>query len=150
MARSSATLIHAFVLLSTLAACVPPTRTARSSAGEPLGLEAPRDYVPSDRILPAEFKRVRGMSAADAVRELRPHFLRAGTRYSAAGVAVAPTVYVNDQYIGGAETLEIIGLQMVLEIRHLDAVTAKSLYGSYCRCDGGVIHVRMRRTQDDR
>lgn len=108
-------------------------------------MEAPRDFARSDRILAAEFTQVRGSSAAHAVRQLRPQFLYSSQRGPARLAQQLPAVYVNGQHVGGIEALEIIGLQTVEEIRHVDPTAAKSMFGSYCPCDGGVIMVQMRR-----
>ncbi|MGH7636336.1 MAG: hypothetical protein ACREOK_01690 [Gemmatimonadaceae bacterium] len=61
-------------------------------------------------------------------------------------MAAAPAVYVNGQHVGGVDALEIIAIGMVIEVRHLDAIAAKSMFGSYCPCERGVILVQMRRT----
>jgi hypothetical protein len=53
-------------------------------------------------------------------------------------------VYVNGRYAGGANVLSLIPLRVLIEIRYLDAVAAKSLFGSYCPCDAGAILVRTR------
>jgi hypothetical protein len=53
-------------------------------------------------------------------------------------------VYVNARYAGGADVLSLIPLRVLIEIRYLDAVAAKAMFGSYCPCDGGAILVRTR------
>lgn len=116
----------------------------QSAARAPIELSAPADFAPSDRVIAAELRTAKGVSAADALRQLRPHFLRGGARNGNA-VASTPAVYVNGQYVGGIDALEIIGISMVVEIRHLDAIAAKSMFGSYCHCERGVILVEMRR-----
>lgn len=113
-------------------------------------MESPSDFARSDRILADELPQVRGSSAADAIRQLRPNFLQASLRGPARLSAQPPAVYVNGQHVGGIEALEIIGLQTVEEIRHLDPTAAKSMFGSYCPCDGGIILVQMRRRGTDR
>lgn len=110
-------------------------------------MEAPRDFALSDRILPPEFTQVRGASAADAIRQLRPQFLRISQRGPARLSPQPPAVYVNGQHVGGIEALEIIGIRTVEEIRHLDATAAKTMFGSYCPCDGGIILVQRRRRE---
>lgn len=111
----------------------------------PSRLLAPADYAGSDRLLAAELQTAHGVSAADAIRQFRPHFLHAGPRNGNA-VAAAPEVYVNGQHVGGVDALEIIAIRMVIEVRHLDAIAAKSMFGSYCPCERGIILVQMRRT----
>lgn len=112
----------------------------------PLGaVEPPTGGSRSDRIAAAELATIRG-NTADAVRKLRPEFLRVhDQRTSVSGSATTPSVYVNGRYAGEASVLELIPLAVVLEIRYVDAIAAKSMFGSYCPCDQGVIFVRTAR-----
>ena len=140
VARMSSMVFTAALTLST--GCV---RHQPNVEPAPIELSAPSDFAPSDRVAAAELQTVKGVSAADAIRQLRPHFLHGGPR-NGSGVAPTPAVYVNGQHVGGVDALEIIGIGMVIEVRHLDAIAAKSMFGSYCHCERGVILVQMRRT----
>ena len=134
------------VALATIAlvgatACGPAARSAANArpiidAGESSGKEGT-----TDRIAAGDLGTVQGHTAADAVRQLRPEFLRAGGRPTS---PVTASVYVDDRYAGGLEALELIPLRVVTEIRYVGAVAAKSMFGSYCRCNGGIIQVRIR------
>lgn len=97
-----------------------------------------------DLILGDELLQARGPSAADAIRQLRPHFLCTPPM---AGPSAKPeaSVYINGSYVGRFDVLEIVGLRSVKEVRHLTPMAARSLYGSYCRCEGGVIDVVLER-----
>jgi hypothetical protein len=58
------------------------------------------------------------------------------------GRLVPPSVYLDGRFAGGPEALGRIPLAVVIEIRYLIAMAAKSEFGSYCPCDAGVILVR--------
>jgi hypothetical protein len=105
-------------------------------------VEAPRRESPNDRIALADLAKVTGRSAGDAVRQLRPEFLRARGRPSQ--TPSPPSVYVDGRYAGQTEVLELIPLQSVRAIQWVRAEAAKSMLGSYCSCDSGVILLRTR------
>ena len=96
----------------------------------------------SDRLGAKDFRVVKGTSAADAVRELRPEFLMPHGKQTALARA---TVYVDGQYTGEPDVLALISLREVREIQYVGAIAAKSQFGSQCHCDGGVILVRTVR-----
>jgi hypothetical protein len=146
MAKATRTRVLLFNALALSIACA-GQRVVDASVPEPAPgqLLAPADYARSDRLLGAELRNAQGVSAADAIRQLRPHFLRANSRNGNA-VSAAPAVYVNGQHVGGVDALDLIAIGMLIEVRHVDAVAAKSMFGSYCPCERGVILVQMRRT----
>ena len=116
---------------------------AGDGSASPIRLTSVEPRGSSFRISTAEITQVpEGKSALDIVRRLRPEFLKASDRRY--GEAVTPSVYENDKYLGGVEQLEMIPIAPLVEIRRLSAVEAKSVYGSYCKCDGGVIVVRTK------
>lgn len=97
------------------------------------------------RIVAGDLPRVQGPTALDAIRELRPEFLHITGRRMGAGFAPpTPSVYENGKYAGGIDVLNIIPIRVVLEIRRVEAVEAKSLFGASCQCDGGIILVRTQ------
>jgi hypothetical protein len=127
-------------------ACGPAVRHPGASSRAPLeAFEPLGDGRAGDRIVPGDLAKVRGTTVADAVRQLRPEFLRAGgRRMSHPASPATPSVYVNGRYAGGGDVLGLIPLSVLIEIRYLDAVAAKGVFGSYCPCDGGAILVRTR------
>ena len=130
------------VVLLLLSACVhTPPDTDLITADL---LEPPRRGRPSDQILPSELRLVSGRTAADAVRQLRPEFLRVAPTRTINGQPVLPSVYLDGRPAGGLDALGTIPLLPVVEIRYVTAVAAKSVFGSYCDCAGGVIVVRTR------
>ena len=123
------------------------TACAGAAAGSkpgspPNALETTATARRSDRIGVADLRAFRGTTAADAVRELRPAFLQVHGQQAAPARAA---VYVDGRYTGEPDVLALISVAEVSEIRYLGAMTAKNLFGSSCRCDGGVIFVRTRR-----
>lgn len=128
------------------AACGSAVHRPGTSSRTPVEVfEPPRDGSTGDQIGLGDLAKVRGTTAADAVRQLRPEFLRAGGRRMSLSASTAtPSVYVNGRYVGGADALGLIPLRVLTEIRYLDAVAAKGVFGSYCPCDAGAILVRTR------
>ena len=134
------------VALATIAlvgatACGPAARSGVNARPAAEAGESSEKESTTDRIGTGDLRIVQGHTAGDAVRQLRPAFLRAGGRPIA---PVTASVYVDNHYAGGLEALELVPLRLVSEIRYMDAMTAKSMLGSYCRCDGGIILVRVR------
>lgn len=98
----------------------------------------------SDRLARQELAPLAGLSFEEALRRLRPEWMRPGptTRQSAEpGVA---SVYVNDAYVGGLDALRLIPLDAVTDARYLTPTAARSSFGMFCRCAGGVILVSTR------
>jgi hypothetical protein len=98
----------------------------------------------SDVILPAELRSFAGATAADAVRLLRPEFLRAAAPLSIANGPAYAVVFVDNHRSVGFESLTTVPLAIVAEIRYLSPMTAKSEFGSHCPCEGGAIVVKTR------
>jgi hypothetical protein len=137
----------AALLLASAAACGPAIHSSaavgsRREPADPAGQESA-----GDQIGPAQLLKVQGTTAADAVRQLRPEFLRAGRRANDATPSQAPSIYADGRYAGAVDVLSLIPLRLVTGIRYLDPVAAKSLFGSFCPCGGGVIYVRTRRQE---
>ena len=96
---------------------------------------------PSDRILSSELRVIDANTAAEAIRQLRPEFLRAAPSQQIGVRAASPAVYVDNRLAGGLDVLAAIPIGLVSEIRRLSPLTAKTTFGSYCECQGGVIVV---------
>jgi hypothetical protein len=130
--------------MAIAAACV---RTGRRSADDIILLvDASQSPAGGVRHLigPQELQRVDGTTALEAVRQLRPEFLRGHARSRQTGQPNRPAVYINTRHEGGVDVLGTIPLVSVVEIRYLDPVMAKGLFGSYCSCEAGVIQLRVR------
>ena len=128
--------------------CVSAPRTPGAGDAEPSRLtrEPPRFGARSDLLTLAELIESRATSTGEAVRRLRPEFLRPTSTASSSGlVKLLAAVYVNDAYAGGPDVLSTIPLAAVQEIRFVTAAQAYDHWGSHCTCSGGVIHVRTTR-----
>lgn len=105
--------------------------------------DGPSADAPSDVITAAELHGVAAANTAEAVRRLRPSFVRSNPiPGNFDGATATPSVYVDGTYLGGLETLELVHLDEVTEIRFIRANAAKNWWGSSCPCAVGVIQVR--------
>jgi hypothetical protein len=93
----------------------------------------------------ADLAKTSATNLLDALRQLRPEYLRTTSRAVSRITMNELSVYENDRYAGTTSTLSLIPLTVVLDLRRIEAVEAKSLFGSSCPCDGGVILVRTAR-----
>ena len=141
---------HAFqaglvVVFLAVAACASSVQTLGLSPEPLAGSEEPRGIARTDnQILAADFRDVQGHTAADAVRQLRPSFLRSRGVTRMGSGPVFPAVFLDGRFAGGIDVLSTIPIAPVLEIRYVSASEAKSQYGSFCACDAGIIAVRTR------
>ena len=104
--------------------------------------DGPRADVPSDVITAADLRTVAAANTAEAVRHLRPSFVRSSPiPGNFEGAYATPSVYMDGNYLGGLEALELIHLDEVKEIRFIRANAAKNWWGGSCPCSVGVIHV---------
>ena len=107
-------------------------------------LDPPRQEWRADRISTGELRTFGGSTVLDAVRRLRPEFLQTTAPRTMTSEPALPSVFLNGRFSGGLELLGTLGLTPVVEIQYLTPMNAKNEFGSYCRCEGGVIHVRTR------
>jgi hypothetical protein len=141
-------LVPAFASLIGGAACGAGVQNPGAQVRSPLeALNAAGHASTTSEIGLADLRKVQGTTAADAVRQLRPEFMRGGRRTNDASPPT-PSVYVDGRHAGGVDVLSLIPLTPVVGILYLDAVAAKSLFGSYCPCEGGVVYVRTKSRRD--
>ena len=81
------------------------------------------------------------MSLDDAVRRLRPEWLRVSPTDRQQAERGVASVYANGSYVGGLEALRLIPVRAVEEMRYLMPTAARSWFGMLCPCTGGVIVV---------
>jgi hypothetical protein len=142
--RSIPTFALALIATLTTACASTSSHYDPNASQQRTGLEPPRRERGSDQILASELATFRGTTLAEAIRQLRPEFLRTSPTRTITGKPALPTVYLDGRPAGGLDVLGTIPLAPVVEIRFVTAMAAKSVYGSYCACDGGVILVRTR------
>lgn len=125
-------LILLSILLSALAGCA----SAGGQKSAPSAATSPRQVLTQEEILAAG-----GVATAlDAVRRLRPQFIRSrGVTSLRNPTADQVVVYVNGIRAGGVQALEQIPAQDVREIRHVNARDATTKYGT--GHTGGVLEV---------
>jgi len=99
----------------------------------------------SDVLTATELLQAHAVTTAAGVRQLRPAFVRGIRSMTASGTLdISPSVYLNGGYLGGLDALESVSLDAVQEIRFIRPAQAHDFWGSWCPCDGGVIHVRTK------
>jgi hypothetical protein len=142
----SIALACAIAILSTGCASVPAHSTSLSFDRAADSNEPSRIGRASDVLTATEMFDARIRTTWDGVRQLRPNFLQ-GVRTISGGAImnVAPSVYLNGSYVGGAEALETVALDAVSEIRFIRPMQAHDFWGASCPCNGGVILVRTKR-----
>ena len=134
-------------LLAAVSACAsgrPSSMTTSTFAIRQQGAlnDGPRADAPSDVISVADLRSVAAPTTGDAVRRLRPSFVRANPiPGNIDGAMATPSVYVDGNYLGGLEALELVQIDEVKEIRFIRANAAKNWWGPSCPCAVGVIHV---------
>lgn len=84
------------------------------------------------------------LSLDEAVRRLRPEWMRASPSARQSAEPGSASVYTRDTYVGGLEALRLIPIGVVEEMRYLTPTAARSWLGMFCRCAGGVIVVTTR------
>ena len=84
-----------------------------------------------------------GENLYDAVKKLRPHFLRSrGPTSSRQSTGSLPVVYIGPMIAGGLDVLRNIRPEHVLEVRYLDPSSATIRFGT--NGGGGAIIVTLR------
>ncbi|HSQ30844.1 MAG TPA: hypothetical protein VLN49_13390 [Gemmatimonadaceae bacterium] len=83
----------------------------------------------------------------EALRRLRPEWLRPSPIGRQAAEPGLASVYVNEAYVGGLDELRLIPIGAVGVVRYLTPTAARSWFGPSCLCAGGVILVSTRGTE---
>lgn len=122
--------VFGLALAAGLAAC---------ATGRVAPLEHDRDHITS-----AELAHTNATSVYEAIRHLRPLFLRTrGPSSVLNSTAMGPAVIVDHAFLGGIQVLTDIPLKDVQAVRYLAAWDATTRYGpGYAN---GVIEVTTRR-----
>lgn len=112
--------------------------TACASTGEPGAPRASRNVLTQE-----EIARVNASTAFDAIRQLRPEFLRTrgGGSIQNPGQEYA-VVYINGVRAGDLNALNSVRASDVQEVRYMSASEATTRYGTGHA--GGVIEIRTR------
>ena len=140
------------VLTTTAALLVPLVLDACASAGAGPATTsyAQRTLAPvgrqssSDHVAPQELAAFSDVSLEEALRRVRPEWMRPSPTARQAAEPGLASVYVNDAYVGGLEALRLIPIDAVTDARYLTPSAARSWFGMFCRCTGGVILISTR------
>jgi hypothetical protein len=107
--------------------------------------DGPQTGNRSNHLVASELQAISALSTLDAVKKLRPEFLRASPR-SVIGIDRGePSLYVNDVYNGDVSLLNTIPLMQIREISFLNPGEARIRLGAACPCGGGVLLVSTHR-----
>jgi hypothetical protein len=134
----------AYVLLLLTVGCAIQRLTPLSTPGE-AGVAQASLSGPSSVIARAELGTVRGQTAVQAIKHLRPQFLAGTQPAPLRGERVYPSVYIENRPFAGLETLSGVPVDALDEVRFLKPSEARNVYGPGCACAAGVIVLRMRR-----
>lgn len=100
----------------------------------------------ANRITHEQLVSTGASDAYEAIRQLRPSFLRPhGNATIRDPHGVLPVIYVDDARLGGIENLRDIAIVHVQEIRYIDAIEATTRFGQ--GHTGGAILVITRSQQ---
>lgn len=102
-----------------------------------------RPSVDRDVLASEEIERTAAVTAYDAVRQLRPEWLRRRGRSSIQNAtAEVLVVYLDGARLGNVQILNSITVGSILEIRHLDGRDATTRFGTGHA--GGALLIRTR------
>lgn len=148
----SAPVPRALALTTTVVLFVPLVLSACASAGGGVASMSyeQRELAPvgrrssSDRVAPQELAAVADGNLEEALRRIRPEWMRPSPTTRQAAEPGLASVYLNDAYVGGFEALRLIPIEAVTDARYLTPTAARSWFGMFCRCTGGVILISTR------
>jgi hypothetical protein len=104
--------------------------------------ESSSNHVPHAELLPLQ-----EISIDEALRQIRPEWLRVNASSRATVEPARASVYVDDLYVGELDALRLIPVSAVTDLRFLAPSVARDRLGPGCHCSAGVILV-MTRTHD--
>jgi hypothetical protein len=145
--RGSSNLAQALALsilvgsLAATAACAPAVGASQRTSFEQRRLAPVGRQSPSDRLVRQDLASMTELSLDEAVRRLRPEWLRVSPSARQSAEPGLASVYANDSYVGGLDALRLIPVGAVEEMRYLTPSAARSWFGMFCPCAGGVIVV---------
>jgi len=91
-------------------------------------------------ITATDLHSINATSTLDAVRQLRPDFLRASPRADRS--ATGPAVFINGMFAGDVSWLEWIQIAEVRDITFIHPTEARFRFGPTCPCGGGIVAVQ--------
>jgi hypothetical protein len=142
-ARFAASLTMVFAMAcQTIGGTARPSRFGYEASGAPT--RAPK----SDRVSGADLRSLGDLSLDQALRRLRPNFLRVNPSGSARPESADfATIYIDNSYAGTPDMLRLVPVAAVEEVSYLTPSAAHDRFGAYCPCSAGVIVVNTRRSK---
>ena len=140
-----APVIHGLCLALVVSACATTGSYERTTRAGTRARSAPRDL---QVLTAAEIAASSDMLTLDAVRHLRPHFLRGSTRGLTVSSRPEIAVYIDGVYAGDVSLLNTVPLSEVHEIRFAQPHDAWYDFGNSCRCTDGALLVRTRKARE--
>jgi len=134
------------VALLVASACIDPVVREASSLDYSV---APRP-VRANTVDPRALSSAGSESLYEALVKLRPEWLRVNPTMRGAAEPTRATAYVDDVYAGELNTLAVVPAAAVIEARYLPPFEARAVFGSACRCPGGVVRVFTRQSAASR
>lgn len=144
MDNCSAVLSTVGVLVAMAGCASGPVRSSDLSAFDVLAI-APAHASTATVVAHSELAPLQEASLEEALRQLRPEWLRVNPSSRQVTEAARASVYVNDVYAGELETLRLIPVSAVIDARFLAPSAAHDQFGPGCRCAAGVIAIATRR-----
>jgi hypothetical protein len=136
------------VALVAMSACASgPVRSSDLSAFDVIAI-APAIASTANVVAHAELAPLQEASIEEALRQLRPEWLRVNPSSRRVAEPARASVYVNDVYAGELETLRLIPVSAVIDARFLAPSAARDQFGPGCRCAAGIILIATRRKHE--
>jgi len=130
--------------LAVAVACTPAVVATQRTTYDRHALAPVGRQTSSERVARQDLAPFADVGLEEALRRIRPEWLRANPTARQAAQPGLASVYVNDAYVGGLEALRLIPIDAVTDARYLTAFAARSWFGMFCPCAGGVIVVSTR------
>jgi hypothetical protein len=146
LARRGFVAILALLILA-IDACGPTRRYDEGSLSLERAAAGPSTKSSFRYVGRADVLAFQAQSLGDALRHLRPDWLRANPAVRGPGENTRAVVYTNDVLSGDLNALEMIPATVVDDVRLLTASQARVQFGPTCRCAAGVILVSTRRDE---
>jgi hypothetical protein len=89
-------------------------------------------------------------SLYETLVKLRPEWFRVNPTMRHATEPARAVAYIDDVYSGELTTLAFVPAVAVIEVRYLPPSQARDVFGSACRCAGGVVRVFTRQSAASR
>lgn len=147
MRTCAAVLAKVGALVAISGCATGPLRSSDLSAFDVITI-APAHASTATLVARSELAPLQEASLEEALRQLRPEWLRVNPSSRQITEAARASVYVNDVYAGELDALRLIPVSAVIDARFLAPSAARDQLGPGCRCAAGVIAIATRRKSE--